>query len=1429
MQEIIKKYEKKIQDKNAKRRKLKIVTAIASLAVVCIVLWALILPGVAMSGQPKCGKEEHRHSDACYTEKLTCGQKETDGHTHTDACYKTEKKLICGQEESETHQHTDACYQEEKTLICGKQEEAAHHHTAACYTRELTCGKEEHTHTDECYSDPTADVENEDSWTTTFRHAELGDDWGKNVAAIAETQIGYRESSNNYSVSENREHKGYTRYTAWYGDYYKDWDTAFAAFCIHYAGVPDDAFPTDIKADEWIKKLQEKDWYTDKTSEDYQVGDLIFLHKKNQETDTQVGVISKIFEKDGKTYIQTIEGNCDNQVKKNEYAADDENISGYGLLCKAQMKYKADQMTQENAKSEAKAEETASNTADSTTDDTAQVQAVKKSNVQKKRKVFYSSRSVNEDNASENTATVSEEGPIKITDAKVKLETKATTSETENGYSRDKQFEFSLFYKLGNQITETNNKAYYDLPDELTDISSAAYSQTGTIWDGDIAVGNYKIVKVTDENGKEHSRVIFEYTNKDWIEEHGSNVTGTFRFYAKISKTASNNQDEVKIRYDGSSEPIYIKFEDGKVTGRKEHNLNSDGTMDCTITFDVKGKDATVKLKDVLGNNLEFVSGTFKLDGNPINDLVSGKETKLNKLTIGTHRITYKVKVKNINNTNATNNKIEWSWGENDKHKDEYDDRITFQKEGIKKEGNYNYVTGKMDWTITVTPSQFKSVKGTIINDVLSSTNHKYDGKAVICTNPWSVEKTTIAQISLDSNANSFSYTFNEKTDAEYGIGQTYYIKYSTLPNDWEGEGDGKTYHTYKNTVNENESSAGVTEPGNGGNKPNPGDDKDKIDIVTKDAIALPNKKILWQITIDPNKYKGENKELTYLHLSDSLTNTGWSGSKYDQSSFKILDEDGNVLGYEKNKDYTLTFGTDSFDMNFITLPNKKIVVSYITYTNNNNTNQSNNVKSTYTIDGKSNQETDSAQSGYQEMGAPMQKDGTIDGKKITWKIVVDCTESHYWFKEGSGKTAGIYTIKDILPDGLTYIDGSAKYSIQDDAWTKLNQTDNAEITPRMGNDGELLFDFDIKYSSTNTNPRYAPIKITLTFDTYINTPLPTKDGKGLKATKSGVTYHNDTDFSKDGTIYSKASADAEIKNKYLTKAGSVGKNNIINYKLVINYEAADLIPDSDYINLVDKLDPNCEIDLKSIKVKDLNTNQEVAFTQNYSTEGTLTLKVPDSKALIVEYKVRVFGEVNDTLRILNQAHLEGIDSANASTETETKIVQTEATVSGNKDSVTLIKIDDTTSAKLEGAEFELYQVTNNYDNGTKVKAGKTDSEGKLIFERLNYDTVYYYQEVKAPNGYTKDTDKHYFIIRGDNYQNFYNSIPDDVKAKIKITTYIGGNNVLVSNKEDKSYTLPATGGTGTTGYLAGGAALMCLAALLYGYQLRRKRERGTM
>lgn len=336
-------------DKQKKRRAIKVATAISALLVAGVVMWQMMLPGIAMQSTPHCGIEEHTHSDACYTEKLTCGQEETDGHTHTDACYHTERVLSCGQEESEAHQHTDACYTEQRTLVCGQQEKAAHHHTSACYTKTLTCGKEEHTHTDACYSDPTADVENEDTWKRTFANVQLGDDWGDNVAAIAKTQVGYKESENNYNVVENNEHKGYTRYGNWAGgaNIYGNWDTTFAEFCIHYAEIPDTAFPMNADIDEWLKALQENDLYVGADSGDYQPGDLIFLQKKNQETEKQVGIIEKIEDKNGKTYITVIEGNCENQVKRSEYATDDENILGYGLICKAQMKYKVAQMREE--------------------------------------------------------------------------------------------------------------------------------------------------------------------------------------------------------------------------------------------------------------------------------------------------------------------------------------------------------------------------------------------------------------------------------------------------------------------------------------------------------------------------------------------------------------------------------------------------------------------------------------------------------------------------------------------------------------------------------------------------------------------------------------------------------------------------------------------------------------------------------------------------------------------------------------------------------------------------------------------------------------------------------------------------------------------------------------------------------------------------
>jgi LPXTG-motif cell wall-anchored protein len=63
----------------------------------------------------------HTHTDACYDEagNLICGMEESEGHTHTDACYTEEKTLTCT-ESTAGHIHSVDCY--EKQLTCGKEE-----------------------------------------------------------------------------------------------------------------------------------------------------------------------------------------------------------------------------------------------------------------------------------------------------------------------------------------------------------------------------------------------------------------------------------------------------------------------------------------------------------------------------------------------------------------------------------------------------------------------------------------------------------------------------------------------------------------------------------------------------------------------------------------------------------------------------------------------------------------------------------------------------------------------------------------------------------------------------------------------------------------------------------------------------------------------------------------------------------------------------------------------------------------------------------------------------------------------------------------------------------------------------------------------------------------------------------------------------------
>lgn len=305
MMNSLKSHKDKMKKNQEKGRRLKVITLLCSLFVVGAVLWGLILPGIAMSGKTYCGLEEHTHGEDCYTTELTCGQEESEDHTHTQACY----------------------------------------------SQVLTCDKEEHTHTEACQSNPEADLETAENWEASFADSgyEEGETWNQKITAIAESQVGYTESQDNFTLGDDNSHKGYTRYGAWatattdYGTWtaedmtYSDWDSLLAAFTLKYAGVDASTFPVYSDAKAWMEALKAADLFGDASSS-YQPGDLVFFNKSGyQETLFQVGIIDIVGSGDdgAKTTITVIQGNDDNTVKETTYQVSDSQILGYGLVSKA--------------------------------------------------------------------------------------------------------------------------------------------------------------------------------------------------------------------------------------------------------------------------------------------------------------------------------------------------------------------------------------------------------------------------------------------------------------------------------------------------------------------------------------------------------------------------------------------------------------------------------------------------------------------------------------------------------------------------------------------------------------------------------------------------------------------------------------------------------------------------------------------------------------------------------------------------------------------------------------------------------------------------------------------------------------------------------------------------------------------------------------
>ena len=382
-------------NRNHKQRKWwqRIVRTMAMIVVFCTT-YALILPAITMEQETLCGKKAHTHGEDCHTTQtisaLNCGL--TEGipvlHSHSELCWDDQGTLLCPLPELAEHIHGETCWDGEGTLLCQEPQMEHHTHTESCLVQTeqtvLTCQMEEHTHVEACFPkeeedtqsdgylcglgehthveacrdaagelvctipehvhdlscvvadlDTTADVETEDQWAKSVASVAMTGDWDRDLLAVAMTQLGYQESVKNVAQIEG-DIKGYTRYGAWYGAPYGDWNSMFASFCLHYAQIPEEAVPHQSNAARWYEDLQERGLIREAAQALPGPGDLIFLSAGDGQS-LRSGIVLEVTQ----TQILTIEGDRNGAVGEGQYDQADPAVLGHCALAEVQKQYEA--------------------------------------------------------------------------------------------------------------------------------------------------------------------------------------------------------------------------------------------------------------------------------------------------------------------------------------------------------------------------------------------------------------------------------------------------------------------------------------------------------------------------------------------------------------------------------------------------------------------------------------------------------------------------------------------------------------------------------------------------------------------------------------------------------------------------------------------------------------------------------------------------------------------------------------------------------------------------------------------------------------------------------------------------------------------------------------------------------------------------------
>lgn len=987
---------------------------------------------------------------------------------------------------------------------------------------------------------------------------------------------------------------------------------------------------------------------------------------------------------------------------------------------------------------------------------------------------------------------------------------------------------FSANFRPDHNPSAAQNVAEYSLPSNVKLLKD----EGGPLYDGSgKEAGTWKC---------ENNKLIFTF-DQNWINSNPSEVHVGVDFSFKLTDENVGSGDTTKVNFPGKGE-IDIVTKDGDVTGTKTGQFSQsggEGKVTWTLNLEVQSYAHNVQLTDVLGGNFLFVPGSFKLNGETLEQQpsIQGQTAtlSLDNLSKGTHTITYDsvmnpdVSVGNkvwINQLDDSKNNASWTWGG--------DRRGGLEKPGLANDFRYDMInksdgTGTpsdITWTVTLNNGDIKTdMNGYTFTDTLDD-KQTYTGNYIVYRGLYGEDE--IARGDLDSpTGKTFSYSFSGLSDADKY--QPYRIVYHTQMKEQD------SYDTVSNSASISRDNS-VSGTDSGTFTPKLVGTQIKKRLVN-DSDAATTGQATWELRIALGSIVNAMNP-SEVKVYDTFQ-TAWNqniGPDVDSYSIKIGDvplEKGVDWWFEGGSDST-SFGTKKNFNLFIRISdrvkgalkdNPDAVITYKTksdalpgwYSNFASVEVSGTKYFTeyiyYYVDANS---TPGVEKPSSKTAVSWKGDfdwSKIDGSKEKGAWIVDWTVYANRGKTPSGECYGAgkldnqpLNVVDTLPSGMSYVPGSAKYSLFQNPYDQKAYNGTAQRKKTVADSLPLANVSDDKGTVTFSIPTTALGN----YDGYAELTYQTAVKRGeLDTSKNEVKFINSASAESGNKKFDSGSGTVTIKNNVLQKTGDqVASSNRIKYTILVNESAVNLKSDSDYLELFDIMDAKCTLVTDSVNVSQYDgtgwkllgsdecpVSARTIEDENGAACTKMTLRVPDKEYLKVEYEVIPAGNEGETVSLSNKASLTGVYDGDTVHSKDWVIQKVSGSAGGSGYGVTITKVDESDiTKKLPGAEFTLYEVNMDkaLDSGldsakTRIRSAETDEKGTVKFgnatQKMEAYKLYCLEETKAPSGYNVISKPVWILLKGNNEDDYQKALAkaEELRAKgVDIDTPTASTDITV-------------------------------------------------